>query len=326
MSTKPLKIQKRKFEDLLENYFKGTKKAIDLAQEEFRSYLSQKKIKRIPYRFRHTQILQELLLWLSPRSYVNKTEISSRFDYLKDKFLITDLVYDRRGSCIAFTSLFVVISRRLSIKVRAANVLINADNKELKYDPEGHICAVDKKKRHWDCLYLEGKKSPRHKKIQILTNEQLVASTLTSQASTIGKAIESETKLYLLMEAINLDSQNIHALLNLGAYYVLNNFHPNNALKLYQKVVEIDPVHARAWRRIGEQCEALGKVNRAIISYERSISIKPTKEPLFRLILIYSEVKNYESALNSCIKFLKIDPTHVGVKERYKKLRKEILE
>ena len=317
------KIQKTKFEELLEHYFQGTKKAIDQAQEEFSCYLSQKKLKKIPIRFRHSQILQELLIWLSPYSNDNRIEKDNRFFYLKDHFLITDLVYGRKGSCIAFTSLFVGLSRRMYIKVWAANVLISAKNEDWTYDPMGHICVIDKKKRHWDCLYLEGNISSHHKKIQVLTDEQLIASILSNQASILGEDRDHETELLFLKEAIKLDSQNIHALLNLGAYYTRNNFPPKDVLKIYKKVVEIDPNHARAWRRIGEQYEDLGKVNESITNYERSISIKPTKEPLFRLIMIYSEKKDYESALVSCVKFLKIEPNHIGIKEKCKDLKKK---
>ena len=115
-------------------------------------------------------------------------------------------------------------------------------------------------------------------------------------------------------------------MLNLGAYYTRNNFPPKGVLKIYKKVVEIDPNNARAWRRIGEQYEDLGKVNKAITSYERSISINPTKEPLFKLIIIYSEKKDYERALISCAKFLKIEPNHVGIKEKCKELKKKVIE
>lgn len=323
MNVKLPKIQKTKFEELIEQYFQGTKKAIDQAQEEFSCYLSQKKLKKIPIRFQHSQILQELLIWLSPYSNDNRIEKDNRFTYLKDHFLITDLVYGRKGSCIAFTSLFVGLSRRMSIKVWAANVLISAENIDLKYDPMGHICVIDKKKRHWDCLYLDGNISSQHKKIQLLTDKQLIASILTNHASILGGDRNHENRLLFLKEAIKLDSQNIHALLNLGAYYAQNNFHPKYALEIYKKIVELDPSHARAWRRIGEQYEDLGKVNKAIPSYEKSISIKPTKEPLFRLIMIYSEKKNYESALISCAKFLKIEPNHIGIKEKCKDLKKK---
>ncbi|HDZ19496.1 hypothetical protein LCGC14_0564490 [marine sediment metagenome] len=326
MNTKLPKIQETQFEELVEHYFQGTQKAIDQAHEEFNFYLSQKKLKKIPCTFRHTQILQELLTWLSPYSIVNKTEEVNRFFYLKDKFLIKDLVYGRRGSCIAFTSLFLGLSRRMSIKVKAANVLISANNEELKYDPEGHVCAVDKKKRHWDCLYMGGNISSQHHKIQVLTDEQLVASILTNHASTLGKDVRPGTKIYFLKEAIKLDSQNIHALLNLGAYYTLNNFHPSYALKIYKKVVENDPKHARAWSRLGEQYEDLGIKRLAINCYEKSISIKPTEETLFKIIMIYFENKNYESALKACTKFLMINPNHVGIKEKYEELRKKVLE
>ena len=81
------KIQKTKFEELLEHYFQGTKKAIDQAQEEFSCYLSQKKLKKIPTRFRHSQILQELLIWLSPNSNDNRIEKDNRFSPI-DKTLI----------------------------------------------------------------------------------------------------------------------------------------------------------------------------------------------------------------------------------------------
>ena len=214
----------------------------------------------------------------------------------------------------------------MSIKIWAANVLISAKNEDLKYDPEGHICVIDKKKRHWDCLNLEGNISSQHKKIQVLTDEQLIASILSNQASILGEDRNQETELLFLKEAIKLDPQNIHALLNLGAYYTLNNFHPKYALKFYKKVIEIDPNHARAWRRIGEQYENLGKVNGAITSYERSISIEPTIEPLHRLITIYYEKKDYESALTTCAKFLMIEPNHVGIKEKYEELNKKIIE
>ena len=42
--------------------------------------------------------------------------------------------------------------------------------------------------------------------------------------------------------------------------------------------------------------------------------------------MIYSENKNYESALNLCAKFLMIDPNHVGIKDKYEELRKKVLE
>jgi tetratricopeptide (TPR) repeat protein len=322
MNAKLPKIQKTKFEELLEHYFQGIKKAIDQAQEEFSCYLSQKKLKKISTRFRHSQILQELLIWLSPYSNDNRIEKDNRFFYQEDHFLITDLVYERKGSCIAFTSLFVGLSRRMSIKVWAANVLISAENEDLRYDTIGHICVIDKKKKHWDCLYLDGNVSSQHKKIQVLTDEQLIASILTNQASILGEDTNHKTEFLFLKEAIKLNSQNIHALLNLGAYYTQNNLHPKYALEIYKKVVEIDPNHARAWRRIGEQYEDLEKVNKAITSYERSISIKSNIEPLFKLIMIYYEKKDYENALITCSKFLKIEPNHVRIKEIYKELKK----
>ena len=315
------KIKEANFEETLEHYFRGTKKAIDQAQEEFSRYMNKIKFKKISTRFRRKHVLQELLTWLAPSSNNNKIENDNRFIYLKDHFLITDLVYGRKGTCIAFTSLFVVLSRRMSIKVKAANVLISTIDEHLKYDLEGHICAVDKKKKHWDCIYLEGGNSCQHKNIQILTDRQLMALILSNHATNLVEVRNQEKKLSFLKQAIKLDSLNIIALLNLGAHYALNNFHPKYALEIYQKVVEIDPNHARAWCRIGEQYENLEKVNEAITSYERSISIKESQKPLFRLIMIYSEKKDYESAIDICAKFLKIEPNHIGIKEKCKKLK-----
>ncbi len=39
--------------------------------------------------------------------------------------------------------------------------------------------------------------------------------------------------------------------------------------------------------------------------------------------MIYSYNKSYKSALNSCTKFLMINPNHVGIKEKYEELRKK---
>ena len=320
MNVKLPKVHWRKFEELLESYFPGTKKAINQVQEKFNYYISQKKLIKKLKRFHYKKILQELLIWLSPFSNVDRIEKNKRFFYQKDNSLITDLVGRKGGDCIAFTSLFIALSRRMSIKVWAANVLLSADNKDFLYDLKGHVCVIDKSKICWDCLYLEDNKPLQHKKVEVLTDEQLISSIITHEASIFENKRNSEE---LLKEAIKLDPRNIHALMNLGAYYSKNNFHPISALKIYKKVVEIDHNHSRAWRRIGEQYENLEKVNKAISSYERSVSIKPTIEPLFRLIKLYYKKEDYENALTTCLKYLELEPNSVGMNEKYKELLKK---
>ncbi|HEC38503.1 hypothetical protein LCGC14_0705980 [marine sediment metagenome] len=304
-------------EESLENYFPGTKTAIDMIQEEFTTYLNRFKIKKFLNRDRDTQVLKTLLRWLSP--YVDiRYGTDPGFLFQNNHYLITDLINKRKGSCVAFTSLFLGLARRMSIDVWAANVLITSQVEHLKYDPIGHICVIDKNKKQWDCIYLA-----QHKTIQVLTDDKFISLILTNQSTNED---DNETELNLLNESIRLDSQNIHALLNLGVYYNKNNFHPKKSLEMYDRVLKIDPFHARAWRRKAEQYEDIGDNIEAISCYQKSDSIYPTEEVLFKLINLYVEKKDYDRALLACKKFLEINPNHVGIIEKFNELKKNTSE
>ena len=80
------------------------------------------------------------------------------------------------------------------------------------------------------------------------------------------------------------------------------------ALKNYQKAVEIDKNFAFAWDNIGLCNRYLENYEDAIVAYEKSIKINPKGlMPLQNLAIVYSYKKDYENAILTYERLAKID-------------------
>lgn len=76
----------------------------------------------------------------------------------------------------------------------------------------------------------------------------------------------------LLIKSCELDPDNAESQFQLGAFYD-SGHRPGDAVKRFQKVVDLDPGYASAWDYLALNLEPLGEIDRADAAYKRGLAV-----------------------------------------------------
>lgn len=116
-------------------------------------------------------------------------------------------------------------------------------------------------------------------------------------------------------QALALDPKNLRALENLGNYYAMVD--PEKSLDYYQRYLDIDPNDPEMIFQIGMAQHKVGKVDKAISSFEKSISYDPRQvAPYLALAEIYDARKSTAAAISSFEKAAELQPGHPLIHSR----------
>ena len=92
-----------------------------------------------------------------------------------------------------------------------------------------------------------------------------------------------------------------------GALYFLGKY--TEAIKCYDKAIEIDPDNPVVWNNKGLALDSLGKYDEAITSYDKAIKIDPNDADAWNNKgLALDSLGKYDEAITSYDKAIKIDP------------------
>jgi len=84
------------------------------------------------------------------------------------------------------------------------------------------------------------------------------------------------------------------------------------ALKIYNKVIQLDPDDSRFWARRGTLHEKLGKYELAVADYTKSLKMSPSASIYRERAQLYWKWHKPNEAIADFGNALKIDPTNVG--------------
>lgn len=126
----------------------------------------------------------------------------------------------------------------------------------------------------------------------------------------------NQCKIYNNIETLWLDTiaKNPQAWM---AYTNLANFYRDNgkreeAIILYNKVIEKKPDYAEAYYNLGVLYYKIGKIEDALFYYKKSIEIKPTYKVYNNLGIIYKEKNDISAAIDSFLVAIEIEPNEAA--------------
>jgi superkiller protein 3 len=87
---------------------------------------------------------------------------------------------------------------------------------------------------------------------------------------------------------------------SLGIKFIMNN-QPQEAVKEFQKAVELDPENADAFNNLGNSLNAVGRSKEAIDAYSKAIDINPGSAVAhFNLCVSYFDARQFDLAVQHC--------------------------
>jgi len=138
---------------------------------------------------------------------------------------------------------------------------------------------------------------------------------LHSQASSIVD-LEPEAAKSMLLMALDIDTQNVPCLTQLGYVYLKQNDHPN-AIKTYNKVASIKPRFAGAFFNLGYLYWITEDYAQAKDMYLHVIDLKPKflDEALFNLAMIHAKLGERDACVKSLEQAIAINPQNESARK-----------
>jgi len=138
------------------------------------------------------------------------------------------------------------------------NALAADSNLALAWSARGHF----KMKYDWDW---EGARADIDMALQLDPNDPDTIGAAASLAATLG---QRATYLRLREKKVNLDPVDLSSLIGLGRAY-LQHKRPENALEMFERVVEINPDYSWVYEKIGRAYLLQGDAGRALIEFNK---------------------------------------------------------
>ena len=144
---------------------------------------------------------------------------------------------------------------------------------------------------------------------------------LHGQASNIVN-MEPETAKSMLLKALDIDTQNVPCLSQLGYIYLEQNDHPN-AIEAYKKVAALKPEFAGAFFNLGYLFWITEDYARAKTMYLRVIELKPEfmDEALFNLAMIHAKLGEQDACVKSLEQAIAINPQNESARKYLQQLK-----
>ncbi len=100
------------------------------------------------------------------------------------------------------------------------------------------------------------------------------------------------------------------------------------AIAVYKKVTEINPMNARAWHTLGNLYRTSGRYPDAAAAFERAVALEPDKEVFhYHLGLVCAAQKHYDDAIRAFLKVVELNPgynlAHCTLAGYYRRLGQE---
>jgi len=149
------------------------------------------------------------------------------------------------------------------------------------------------------------------------------ARPLQGQATAIIKKDRKKAQ-NLLLNALDLDSQNISCLSQLGYIYMDRQDYPQ-AIQTYLKVTELAPQQADAFFNLGYIFTITKNYQKAQSMYGRVVELKPafTDEALFNLAVIYEKLGERDRCIKKLEQAVAFNPGNKSAQKYLQKLKRE---
>ena len=138
-----------------------------------------------------------------------------------------------------------------------------------------------------------------------------LASTYNSKAVSMNNpSIYYNTKK-ILDKILKLNPTNVAALQNLAIYYKECKNDQNEAVKLFERCVELNPNDPNIYRSLGMSYRKMGMIDKAFVMFKKSIQINPVYEDgWYSLGLLYGTEGIYDQALLIFQRLMSINPNN----------------
>ena len=124
------------------------------------------------------------------------------------------------------------------------------------------------------------------------------------------------------LKAVESDDKNVSALNNY-ALALWNRKETSEAIKIFEKIIEIDPFHSNAYYNMAVIYRISGNITTAKNYYLQTLKYNPNElKTLEALSSIYYDEKNYDEALKTVLAIKAIDPNNKTAAEILKPLEK----
>jgi tetratricopeptide (TPR) repeat protein len=147
---------------------------------------------------------------------------------------------------------------------------------------------------------------------QALTLDPLYSLAWNNRGSVMGYLKRYEEALTSFTKAVETDPQNALAWHNMAKVLGSKFENYENAIKCFDKVIEIGEANEEVWWLRGSDLEKLEKYQEAIESYKKAVAINPSCFGAWLLLgNLLNKIEIYEDALFCYESILKIDKVHI---------------
>ena len=261
------------------------------------------------YRYSRADLLR--ILHLAPRQLqtwersglVNVSEDYSFFDLLQVK-KVRDLCAQRVRPAVIRRSLDAMLKQVAGMENPLLEASVYDSRQRVAFRHEGRLLEPIAGQFIFDFSPEEKKivTSPRHQ------GPELVVADLFARGITLEENPSTQSEaIAVYLKVLDMDPLHAAAHINLGTLYY-NRQEYSLAEKHYRSAIQIDPRYALAYFDLGNVLDETGRVEEAINTYKTAIQLAPTyADAHYNLALAYEKVREPRKALQHWRAYVKLD-------------------